>query len=67
MRAFFAFTKKEITFQIRSKRFMILAIIFAFLMGGIIGYIGGYYTRKIEEPKDIRKLVDGWKYKSREY
>lgn len=31
MRAFFAFTKKEITFQIRSKRFMILAIIFAFL------------------------------------
>lgn len=43
------------------------AIILAFLIGGIIGYAGGYYTRKIEEPKDIRKLVDGWKYKSREY
>lgn len=44
------------------------AIFIAFLVGCLLGNIAGYCTRKFEEPKDVRKLVDGWKkHKSRYY
>ena len=41
-------------------------LIFVFLIGIMIGSLGGYYKRKYEEPKDVRKLVDGWNKKSRQ-
>ena len=36
-----------------------------FAIGGIVGHIAGYRTRKYEEPKYIRDIVDDWKSRSR--